>query len=196
MGTIGVMKRALVVACALVASSLAMEASTAEAQNELIIEQPHTGSRPVTLDIQIGPMWYGWGLATGARLGIPLVKNGFIGKLNNAVYLSVGADFYFIRYYRNRRMGNDRVYGPGFGFPVALHWEFYFTEKLSAFGEIGANIFIPPWVFDDDADYGWGHYPAAWFLFAVGGKFHINDHFALVARLGTPYTSFGISLSF
>ncbi len=151
----------------------------------------------MTLDIQVGPSWFGVGLATGVRLGIPLLKNGFVPTLNNAVYLSVGADFYFIRYRRCCGVDNDRVYGPGFGFPVALHWEFYFTEKLSAFAEVGANIFIGPWVFDDAADdLRFGHYPGAWILFAVGGKFWINDNFALQVRLGTPYAAFGISLAF
>ena len=186
------MRRVLLAACVLTASSLALDASSAEAQNNLIIEQPHSGSRPVTLDIHVGPSWYGVGLATGVRLGIPLVKNGFISTLNNAVYLTVGADFYYIRYNR----GPDRRYGPGFGFPVGLHWEFYFTEKLSAFAEIGANIFIGPWTFDENADLGYGHYPGAWILFAVGGKFWVNDHFALMVRLGTPYAAIGMSLAF
>ena len=189
------MKRILVAAFAFALAGSALEASTAEAQN--IIEQPHTGSRPVTLDVHVGPSWHGLGLASGVRLGIPLVKNGFIPHLNNAVYLSVGADFYFIRYWRANGMGQDeRVYGPGFGFPVALHWEFYFTPKLSAFGEIGANVFIGPWVFDDRSRSGFGGYPGAWFLLAVGGKFHVSENFALVARLGTPYASFGLSFSF
>jgi len=186
------MKRVLVAVCVLTAASLAFDASTAEAQNDLIIEQPHSGSRPVTLDIHVGPSWYGVGLATGVRLGIPLVKNGFIPNLNNAVYLTVGADFYYIRYGADP----DDVYGPGFGFPVGLHWEFYFTEKLSAFAEIGANIFIGPWVFDNDADLRFGNYPGAWLMFAVGGKYWVNDNFALMVRLGTPYAAFGISLAF
>ena len=192
------MQRVLLAAFALSLASVAMTTGSAEAQNDpLIIEQPHTGSRPMTLDVHIGPMWYGVGLATGVRLGIPLVTNGFISKLNNAVYLSVGADFYYLRYFRGDPTGPDRRgYGPGFGFPIALHWEFYFTEKLSAFGEVGANIFIGPWVFDDNSREGFGAYPGAWFLFAVGGKFHINENFALMVRLGTPYAAVGMSLSF
>lgn len=185
------MDRPLLAACALAAASLALDAAAAEAQHQPIIEQPHTGSRPVTLDVHVGPSWYGVGLATGVRLGIPLVPNGFIGHLNNAVYLTVGADFYYIRY------GDpDDRYGPGFGFPVGLHWEFYFTEKLSAFAEVGANVFLGPWVFDSASDARFGNYPGAWILFAVGGKFWINDHFALMARLGTPYAAVGMSLAF
>ncbi|MBO6934712.1 MAG: hypothetical protein JJ863_07050 [Deltaproteobacteria bacterium] len=188
------MKRAILSAC-VVFAAIAADGSEASAQEDIsriTIETPHNGSRPVTLDIHVGPAWYGVGLATGVRLGIPLVRNGFISTLNNAVYLTVGADFYYIRY--NPGTGNE--YGPGFGFPVGLHWEFYFNEKLSAFAEVGANVFLGPWVFDGDADNDFANYPGAWILFAVGGKFWINDHFALMARLGTPYAAIGMSLAF
>jgi hypothetical protein len=191
------MNRATLAVCVLTVASLAFEASAAEAQDDITnidIERPHTGSRPVTLDVHVGPSWFGVGLATGVRLGIPLVKNGFISTLNNAVYLTVGADFYYVRYYRG---GPDsRRYGPGFGFPVGLHWEFYFNDKLSAFAEVGANIFIGPWVFDGDADVRFGNYPGAWLLFAVGGKYWVTDNFALMVRLGTPYAAVGMSLAF
>ncbi len=190
------MKRVLLAACVAFATFTANggEVAAQDDITNITIERPHTGSRPVTLDVHVGASWHGLGLATGVRLGIPLVKNGFISTLNNAVYLTVGADFYYIRY--NPGGGRGNRYGPGFGFPVGLHWEFYFNEKLSAFAEVGANVFLGPWLFDGDANNRFGHYPGAWIMFAVGGKFWINDHFALMARLGTPYAAVGMSLAF
>ena len=182
-------------ALALILAASSLQPMTAEAQDPAIIEQPFTGKRPYTLDVHGGVSWWGVGLGTGVRFGIPIIANGFIGKLNNSVYLSLGADFYFIRY-THRGPDFDRRYGPGFGFPLALHWEFYFTEKLSAFAELGVNIFVGPWVFRDDAIEGFGHYPAAFILFQAGGKFQFSESVALVVRLGIPYASVGLSFSF
>ncbi len=162
--------------------------SHAEAQSRVRIDRPHTGGRPFQLDVHGGFAWWGAGGAVGARFGIPIVENGFVSSINNAVYINFGADAYFIRY---RRRGND-VRGTGAGFPVALHWEFYFHENWSAFAEVGANLFLFHPALIDDGEFYAGD-AAAWFLWAVGGRFNINESISLTLRLGGPYTSFGVT---
>lgn len=164
----------------------------AEAQRGRVdINTPHTGGRPFQLDIHGGFTWWGIGAATGVRFGIPIVDNGFVSSINNAVYINFGIDFYWVR----SRCGNPGCsywdYGAGLGLPVALHWEFYFNENWSAFVELGVNIFFHPWFWDNGRfDAYEGGY---WFLGAVGGSFHINEWFLLTLRVGTPYIAFGIT---
>lgn len=156
------------------------------ADSQAHIRDRHSGSRPFTLDAPVvGLDFYGLGLTAGVRLGIPIVASGFIPSINNAVYIHVGADFYYT--------GNGkREYGVAIGLPVMLHWEFYFTQKWSAFAEVGVNVYLNSELFR-----GKGFLPGArWFIGAVGGKLHISSHFALVLRVGSPYTSFGLSFAF
>lgn len=153
------------------------------------VDRPHHGARPLVLDVHAGALYFGPALAAGFRVNIPLVSNGFLPNLNNAIYLSVGADLYWGRYVDQ----GVKERGVGFGVPVAFHWEFYFTETLSAFAEVGLNIYFPPaWVgggdLVDDA--------AGWFLAQVGGRWMFAEHAGLVVRLGTPYTVVGLALSF
>ncbi len=156
------------------------------------IRTPHRGQRPFQLDIHGGLTWWGWGAATGARFGIPILNNGFVPSINNAVYINFGVDFYWTRRYHDSRGWH---YGAGVGFPVALHWEFYFNENWSAFVELGVNVFLHPRFVHGDAP--WDIYEGGyWFLGQVGGRFHINEWFALTLRVGTPYTSFGITFLF
>ncbi|HBQ10027.1 MAG TPA: hypothetical protein DEF51_02160 [Myxococcales bacterium] len=175
----------------------ALSATPAAAQSSVDIRRPHTGSRPVQLDLHGGFTWWGWGAATGVRFGIPLMANGFIPSINNAVYLNFGADFYFARG-RCRVPGPGRdcdwEYGPGFGFPVTLHWEFYFNEQWSAFVEVGGQIFFHPrfWRGERYDVYDGGY----WFIAAVGGSFHINENVLLTLRVGTPYVAFGVTFQF
>jgi hypothetical protein len=162
----------------------------ADAQERVRINRPFTGTRPLELDLHGGIAWWGFGVATGARFGIPILHNGFVSSINNAVYINFGADLYWIGY---RREGND-IRGFGLGFPIALHWSFYFHERWSVYAEIGANIFLfHPRYFDDDEFF---IDPAQWFILAVGGMFHINDVLAVNLRLGSPYASIGLTLMF
>jgi hypothetical protein len=164
--------------------------SVAEAQSAVDINTPFTGQRPFQLDVHAGFTWYGVGLATGARFGIPILNNGFIPTLNNSVYINFGFDFYYVRC----GCRDDNYYGFGFGIPVALHWEFYFNENWSAFAEVGFQIFFHPRYIDgqpyDPYDAGY------WFLVAVGGSFHVTDFFLITVRLGNPYVAGGITFQF
>jgi len=178
---------------------VATPATVASAQEggggRVTIDRPHQGSRPFQLDIHGGFTWWGVGAATGVRFGIPLVDNGFVSEINNAVYLNFGFDFYWVRW-RCRRGGcsNGWDYNAGFGFPVTLHWEFYFNENWSAFAEIGGQFFIHP-AWWDGGNFDWRE-PGAWFIWTVGGSFHVNEWFLLTLRVGSPYIAFGITFQF
>lgn len=166
--------------------------SEAEAQGT-DINTPFTGQRPFQLDVHAGFVWRGWGFASGVRFGIPIVNNGFISSINNAVYINFGADFYYLRCYYCGRRGND-YYGFGLGFPVSLHWEFYVNDNWSFFAEIGVNIWLDPAFFDGDPyDPYDGFY---WFLAAAGASFHVSQNFLLTLRVGIPYVAFGLTFQF
>ena len=149
------------------------------------VDRPHEGSRPVALEALFGAFWYGPGMVVGARVDLPLVKNGFVPTLNNAVFLTLGFDLYWARYIDADSLVWER--GFGFGVPVALHWEFYFTDALSAFAEVGVNAYFPPSFVsggDDLVDDAGG-----WVIAGVGGRWKFADWGALTVRLGTPHTS-------
>mgnify|MGYP006979933256 FL=1 len=157
----------------------------ADAEAGVDIEVPHEGRRQHTIDVFGGFHYWGRGLAAGFRYGIPLIPQGPIKSINNAFFLTIGADLYFI--------DNDRdgYWGLGLGIPIMVHWEFYFTDRWSAFAELGPNI-----VFDDQFFAGDGFYwTPAWIAFAVGGQYHIGKDFGLVLRVGTPYVSFGVQFA-
>lgn len=185
------LSRALLFAAAL-GLTAASAVSVAEAQS-VDIRRPHTGSRPFQLDVHGGFTWWGVGAATGVRFGIPILNNGFVDSINNAVYLNFGGDFYFVRSHRGP--GGDWVYGPGFGFPVTLHWEFYFNERWSAFAEVGGQFFIHPRFVDNRERF--DVYEAGyWFIWTVGGSLHLTENVLLTLRVGSPYIAFGVTFQF
>ncbi len=140
------------------------------------IEQPFSGRRPLTLGVHAGFAYYGNGVAFGGRLGVPLVHNGFVSTINNSVYLSVGADLY------NADHGNN-TRGFAVGAPIALQWNFYFTDEWSAFMEAGVNLYFD--ASDRSPGYNWG-------IGAIGGRYKFSDTVAVQLRLGSPYSAIGI----
>lgn len=168
----------------------AARASVVHAQRGTVdINTPHTGGRPLQLELHGGFNWWGVGAVTGVRIGIPLMANGFVDSINNAVYLNFGADFYWQRW---RRCGGRNCwdYGPALGLPITLHWEFYFNENWSAFVELGFQVFFHPRFWNDGVYDVVGEH---WFVGQVGGSYHVNDWFLLTLRVGVPYVSFGIT---
>jgi hypothetical protein len=151
------------------------------------IREPFSGKRPHTLEFHGGFTYYGTGLAAGLRYGIPIVDNGFIGPINNSVYITIGADFYLL----GRVPGYGNRGGVGFGIPVMLQWNFHFTDEWSAFGEAGVNPYFDSYFFDGNALY----FGGPWVGAAVGGRYHMSNGLALIGRAGTPYVSFGVELT-
>ena len=176
-------------------SSLALAAlvpGVAHAEHE--IRTPFTGTRPFQLDIHGGLSWYGLGLDTGVRFGIPIVHNGFIDSIDDAVYLNFGLELYYAD------EGWDpatRQYFVGFGIPVMLHWEFYFNDTWSAFAELGFQVYFPPAFVHGTAGHN-GYYVDAggWVIAMVGGTLHFNEVIGLTLRVGNPYVAVGITFQF
>ncbi len=188
--------RSLLIPLCLSLVTLAAAPERARADHD--INTPFTGSRPLQLDFHGGFTWYGLGFAGGARFGIPLVQNGFVPSIDNAVYLNFGVDVYAIDWDGCRGAGGcggAREYGFAMGFPVALHWEFYFNDSWSAFGELGFQIFLPPSLFYRNQ---WdpGDHIGAWIIGAAGGSYHFSEAVALTLRVGNPYISFGVTFQF
>lgn len=177
-----------VVALALALGAVAASPRQALAQPS-VIERPYGGTRPLVLDVHAGFSWLGLGLAAGARFGIPIVHNGFIANLNNAVYINFGADLYFV-HYKSRA---DDIYAVGLGLPVTMHWEFYFTPRWTAFGEVGINFYLHPSLIHGD---GWAWSPGHWLIIAAGGRYMLSESLALTLRVGNPYVAFGVSFMF
>ena len=178
----------------LVLAALAATAGTpSAARADHDIGTPYTGTRPFQLDLHGGLAWYGFGVASGARFGIPLVHNGFVPSLDNAVYLNFGADFYFIDdagcYFVGA--GCARAYRPALGFPVTLHWEFYFNDMWSAFAELGAQIFFPPSVFANGT-FDYNQHAGMWVIGAAGGSLHLGV-LSITLRVGNPYVAIGVT---
>jgi hypothetical protein len=148
------------------------------------ISVPYTGSRANLLGVHAGFHPYGRGVSLGARFGVPILDNGFVSTIDNSVYVNFGADLYNTY---SRRL--DRR-GLAVGIPVALQWNFNFTEEWSAFAEVGVNLYAGPATWDGDV-----FFDGSWLITAVGGRYHFDDSIALQLRLGSPYASLGISLT-
>jgi hypothetical protein len=158
--------------------------------------------------VEIEPRFlFGWdndfdgnaGVGVGARVSIPIVRNGFVPTINNSVAISFGLDWlhysdcYF--YYASAGYGCGANY---FEFPIAMQWNFYVAKRWSVFGEPGFYIYHG--VYDRVACNGPNlppcHYPtetgidfAGW----LGARFHITDKIALTMRIGYPTLSVGVS---
>ncbi len=181
---------ALALTLTLVSASL-VEVPSAHADHQ--IDRPFTGNRPFQLDFHGGLAWYGFGFAGGGRFGIPIVQNGFVPSLDNAVYLNFGFDFYYVDDFWCHGLGCDRAYRFAMGFPIALHWEFYFNDTWSAFAELGLQVYLPPSFFHRGS-FDYREDAGAWVIAAVGGSLHLGEVLALTLRVGNPYISFGITL--
>jgi hypothetical protein len=196
---------ALLGATALLASTSALADDT--------IKRP--GDHPqYAVEIEPHLLW-GWaqydyvagdGLGLGARFSIPIVKNGFIPSINNSVAISFGVDW--LHYSADNCYlygGRNRYLGPCWAvgdvntllFPVVMQWNFFVGKQWSVFGEPGLVIYH---TFFDPC----GNAPAGYYCgnptltgvdlaLYIGGRFHINDHVALVLRIGYPTFSFGVS---
>ncbi len=137
----------------------------------------------------------GTGLGLGFRASVPIIKNGFIPKLNNSVAIGFGADF--ARYgradYCNRLGPDGRCEDLGhrdsfteFWFPVVLQWNFFLSRNWSVFAEPGLAINYHAW----DAP---GAIDVAPVILYLGGRYHFSDKITLTMRIGYPAFSVGAS---
>jgi hypothetical protein len=135
------------------------------------------------------------GVGLGARFTIPIVKNGFVSTINNTVGIGFGGDWVYFGCTANvPSCGVSTLY-----FPVVMQWNFYVAHAWSVFGEPGFSF---NYAFYNDSlckNAGLGgacvignaFFPGP--VFEVGGRYHINEHLALTARIGYPDFTFGVS---
>ena len=132
------------------------------------------------------------GIGLGVRASIPIVKNGFIPTINNTVAIGFGGDALYFGCGGGCPQGVWTLY-----FPVVLQWNFYVAPRFSVFGEPALSLdyaFYP----NNTALFGTracvigsNFFPGP--VFEVGGRYHINQHLALTARIGYPQITFGVS---
>lgn len=162
-------------AAVLLTAGLGLAPTSASAAN-MIIRDSSSHSRPLNLDVTTGLGWWGggsWG--TAVYLGIPIVPDGFIPKLNDSFSIEASGRFdYFWGYcYVGYRGCGGRS---SFGLVAGVKWTFYLTPDWAVYGRINGGLGLRlPVTYDNrvlprfESDSGVGAYwmfsDAAWMRF-------------------------------
>ena len=182
------MMAVVLVAGALCTSALAQEGGGAPQSTESGVRAPHAlmdsspQDRSNQLSFWLGlPFYYGFGLDVGVRFSIPLVKNGFIPRLNNSFDLEFGGDLaYYLGYYTYSVI---IPYGE-----ATVRWTFYILPKFAAYAKLGLGIGYAITAYN-------GAYWSPFYISvpaSVGIIFWITQSFALRAEAGGGYDYYGI----
>ncbi len=145
----------------------------------------------------------GSGGGVGVRASLMLSPEGFISGVNDSLALSLGVDYgryaagYGFDDYRDQCLhfepgpagtavctevtSNGGSYSYLF-VPVVLQWNFWLTERFSAFGEPGVSLYAL-------GSYGFGFGPALY----IGGRLTLAERITLTLRLGYPTVGLGVS---
>lgn len=190
--------------------TLLLQARLAEAREVVVVHDARTPiDYAVELEPHLlagsGPPGRGVGSGggIGVRASVVLSSDGFIQGLNDSLAIGFGLDYgHFagslaLSGYRDQCLrfepgpagtsvctdvtSNGGNYNYLF-VPVVLQWNFWLTERFSAFGEPGLNFYHL-------GDYGLGASGALY----VGGRFRLADRITLTARLGYPTLGIGVS---
>jgi len=206
--TMGLLGRATRAAAVLAVAMASTRSATADDTISRPGDHPH-----YSVEIEPHGLWgwthYGYapddGFGLGARFSIPIVENGFVPSINNSVAIGFGGDWLHYSgdrcYYDNNPHFNGPCYDVGDAnylfFPVVMQWNFFVAKKWSVFGEPGLVIYHGWFDYCAGAPAGasCGNPTATGVDFAlwVGGRYHFNEHVALVLRVGYPTFSFGVS---
>lgn len=148
----------------------------------------------------------GSGVGVGVRASVVVAPDGFISDVDDSVAIGFGLDYghYAARYALNGYRDQCLQFEPGpagtsvctdvtsnggsynyLFIPVVMQWNFWLTEKFSAFGEPGLSLY-------DLGTQGWSASPALY----VGGRLRLTDSITLTARIGYPTFSIGASFLF
>lgn len=114
-------------------------------------------------------------LGAGFRATIEIVDPGFIPKLNNTVGITFGVNVTNCQFCRR---DDFRLYTP-----VGLQWNFFITEKFSAFADLGFILSTSGFYREVYPD----------FFAMLGGRYHFNDDVAFTFRIGVPFFTVGVS---
>jgi hypothetical protein len=145
----------------------------------------------------------GSGGGVGVRASVVVAPEGFIRGVNDSVALGFGLDFghfagrYALNGYRDQCLrfepgpagtavctdvtSNGGTYNYVF-VPVVMQWNFWLTERFSAFGEPGLSFYHL-------GNHGFSASPALY----IGGRLRLADRITLTARIGYPTLAFGVS---
>lgn len=141
----------------------------AVANAQSIIKDRSDHTRPADLSLLgLIPLPFGFGF--GMRFGIPIAHDGFIGSINDAVFIEPGAQFIFWTDFNHDRLGIQ--------VPVLMRWDFFLTRDWTVFGSVGP---VFGFYFDDGGGGGGGH---------GGGRFRVEGD--EVFRPAGPPGFFGI----
>jgi hypothetical protein len=149
------------------------------------------------------PAWGGDGIGLGLRASIPLIQDGPVTTINNSLALSVGLDWAHF---------GDTCYPPGVGpqprwscaandfwVPLLVQWNFFFSNLISAFPELGLGIHHTRWDGNicrsgNNVYYcGTGSDTGVDLVVFLGVRFHLSKAFGLTLRIGTPSLLLGAS---
>lgn len=195
--------RRLPIVAAVVAALLWAPSAWAQQRGSLTTDQPamsfvrdggpHT--RPIDLSVFAGtPGALLVGFGGGVRVSFPLMHDGFIGSINNAVRFETGAEFYHWSF-------------GGFAYetiavPLQLRWDFFLTEQWTVFAAAGVALNV--YYFEDDAGFFdapkntdlWGFGSGALITSAVGFGALINFSESVSLRLDATLNLLAIGLTF
>jgi hypothetical protein len=133
------------------------------------------------------------GFGLGMRASIPILDNGPVTTINNSLAIGFGVDWaYADDVCRPDRGGvYDDCDAHNITFPLVVQWNFFFTDVVGAFVELGLGIQYQTW------DYGPGDYDdddiEPEFFFLIGPRFTVGKTVAIPLRIGWPYFSVGVS---
>lgn len=188
MRRIASMMAVVVVAGTLCTSAFAQDAAPQPSSGETGVRAPHglmdtsPQDRSNQLSFWLGlPFAYGFGLDVGVRFSIPLVKNGFIPRLNNSFELEFGGDLaYYLGYY------TYSVIIPYV--EAAVRWTFYIVPKFAAYAKVGLGLGYAITAYS-------GFTPFYLSIpFSVGILYWITPSFALRAEAGGGYDYYGVRI--
>lgn len=148
------------------------------------------------------------GVGVGLRFSVPFVQNGPISTINNNIGISFGLDFvHFGDDGRCNGRGNPEFFADTCSanelwFPVTGQWNFFLTNIISVFGEVGLAAHYARWNYAGPCNEGGdcSYHSSYLHLFEPvlwgGGRFLFGRNAGLTVRLGWPYISVGASILF
>lgn len=195
---------------ATLALALLVSISTADAREDVVIRgsrAPMAYDLEIEPHLVLGTAPPGAGEGSGAGLGVRgslvILPEGFIRNVNDSVAIGFGLDFG--RYYGDLAFNGYRdqclhyELGPNgtqvctevtsnggtytyLYIPVVMQWNFWITNRFSAFGEPGVDLYYL-------TSHGFSAVPALY----VGGRVRLSDRITLTGRLGYPTLAIGVS---
>lgn len=149
------------------------------------------------------PWWDDDGIGLGLRATIPVLQDGPVTTIDNSLGIGFGLDWAHFgdRCRPGPRPDVDDCSAEDFWLPVVVQWNFFFSDLISAFPELGLAIQHTRWE---------GHWCGRGrelyvcaegdssdtdleLVLWLGVRFHLTEGFALTLRVGTPSLLLGAS---